>query len=82
MSILEKAKQIVDEDRRKEYGDVKDGFQKIADLWSAYLGTPITVHQVAHMMILTKVARLQHNPSHLDSITDIVGYSLCIEKLL
>jgi len=64
-------------DREKDYGHPAVSFKRIAALWSALLGTPITAHQVAHMMILLKVSRWQSNPDHLDTAIDVVGYARC-----
>jgi hypothetical protein len=32
---------------------------------------------VAQMMALMKIARLENDPSHLDSWTDLAGYAAC-----
>lgn len=36
--ILDKAKDIVTGDRQNAYGEVEDNFERIANLWNAYLG--------------------------------------------
>lgn len=81
MSILEEAEKIVNGQRQQDYGDMRLSFERIAGLWSYYLGTYINPEDVAKMMILLKVSRARHN-NHMDSYVDIVGYVLCIEKLL
>lgn len=81
MTILEDAKKIVDNDRNKEYGDLKPGFERIAAFWEAYLGVSIAHHDVAHMMMLYKIARLQGKPGHYDSLRDVAGFAYCAEKL-
>lgn len=80
-TILEEAERIVGGDRRKDYGDVRESFLRIADMWSAYLGYQITVSDVAHMMILLKVSRNRHALKR-DNLTDVCGYSRCLEMLM
>ncbi len=82
ISMLEEANQIVEGQRNKDYGDINESFTRISGLWSAYTGFTITKYDVAKMMMLLKISRLKHNPLHEDSIRDIIGYSLCYEKLM
>jgi len=81
MSITEDAKELVNGERQKEYGSVQQSFNRIAGLWSSYLGVPINEFDVCKMMILLKVSRAKDN-NHRDSYVDIVGYVECIDKLL
>lgn len=41
----------------------------------------LTEQDHAVMMILVKIARLQHSPEHRDSAVDIAGYTATIERL-
>lgn len=75
-SILDEAKAAVDA-RRPVYGSPKPNFQRIAALWSAYFGKDVSLADVANLMILVKVARLQETPSHRDSWVDVAGYADC-----
>lgn len=81
MTILDEAKRVVDSERAKEHGDVKVNFERVAAFWSAYLGVEIGAHDVAHMMMLFKIARLQGKPGNFESLTDVAGYAYCAEKL-
>lgn len=74
--LLDAAKAAV-ADRGLNYGSPEDNFGRIAKLWAAYLGHPVSTHDVANLMVLMKVARLQNSPTHLDSWTDIAGYAAC-----
>lgn len=82
VKLLDAAKATV-ADRGTAYGGVEDNFGRIARLWSAHLlnrtGTifTFTPDDVAQMMVLLKVARLENQPNHLDSWTDIAGYAAC-----
>lgn len=86
-SILLEAERIVNGQRRGTYGTPENNFQRIADLWNAYLNgkpegaMPITGQDTALLMILLKVARLIESPRHRDSVVDVAGYAACIETL-
>jgi hypothetical protein len=79
--ILDEVRNIVDNDRRKEYGKLNESFVRIASLWSDYLNHNITIFDVAAMMALLKISRLKSNPLHHDSVCDIIGYMYCYDKL-
>lgn len=86
-SILLEAEEVVNGPRAQHYGPPTVNFQRIADLWTAWLnGRPnidadLTPYDVTYMMVLMKLARLQHQPYHRDSVVDIAGYAACAEKL-
>lgn len=73
--ILDKAKEIVNGARQENYGSPESNFQKIADYWTLYLQRHIGPSDVALMMVLMKLARLQNKPDHEDSWIDICGYA-------
>lgn len=45
-------------ERGKDYGSPDTNLGRTAALWSAYLGTPITVEQVCVCMSLVKISRM------------------------
>lgn len=45
-------------ERGKDYGTPESNLGRTADLWSAYLGTPITAEQVCVCMSLVKISRM------------------------
>lgn len=75
--ILARAKDIVSGDRDRQYGSPENSFNRIAQLWQAYLKYPIDSSDVAMMMVLFKIARLRVKPNHEDSWVDIAGYAAC-----
>lgn len=79
MGILEEAKELVEGSRNSDYGDVRQSFDRISGLWSAYLGATVSPEDVAKMMILLKVSRAKNN-NHRDSLIDIAGYVDCLDK--
>lgn len=80
--VLEAAIQTV-ADRGVPYGGVEDNFTRIARLWRTHIlnrfDKPIdlTSADVAMMMVLMKVARLENQAMHPDSWIDIAGYAAC-----
>lgn len=81
-TVLEAAIKTV-ADRGAPYGGVEDNFGRIAALWRVHmknrygLDTEIDASDVASMMILMKLARLENQPRHPDSWIDIAGYAAC-----
>lgn len=74
---LETAKTMVMGQREQDYGSPENNFKIIADLWSDYLGQPITPLDVSMLMILLKVARIKSGGGTGDNFVDIAGYSAC-----
>ena len=80
-SITDEAQKIINGPRRDDYGPVEESFQQIATMWSALFGKEITSKDVALAMICLKVCR-ESGPKHTrDSLVDIVGYTLLLEKI-
>jgi hypothetical protein len=79
--LLEQAASIVAR-RRGSYGQPRDLFKQVATRWSLVLGIKVTPAQAMLCLIDLKVARLAHDPRHLDSITDIAGYAGCLAEVL
>lgn len=83
--LLEEATRITTQDRNKDHGNPEDNFRHIAGFWGTYLTASagheiiLTPQDVAHMMMLQKIARLATNPQHLDSLVDVAGYAACAE---
>lgn len=75
--ILEAARQCVCGDREEDYGSPEDNFARIAGLWSAYLGVPIKVWDVAAMSALMKIGRIGGGQVKLDNWIDLAGYAAC-----
>jgi hypothetical protein len=81
--LLEEAIKITAHDRNKAYGNPEDNFANIAEYWSAYLTQSqkqsiiVSSQDIAHLMILMKIARLATNPNHRDSLVDVAGYAAC-----
>lgn len=61
--------------REDDYGAPEKNLQRIASLWSTYLGTIVRPADVAAMMALLKIARLSQSLDHKDSWLDLAGYA-------
>ena len=79
--ILNKAAKAISGERDKHYGSPEDNFQRIADYWSMYLKGPITKTDVAMMMILLKMARIENDSTYIDNYIDIAGYAACAGEI-
>ena len=80
--ILEAAIKTVCEDRQDSYGMPEDNFAIIAGLWSGYLGdVMLEAEDVAIMMILLKIARIQTGTFKPDNYIDIAGYAACAAEV-
>lgn len=75
IEVLEEAQHLITNDRNEDYGDPSSNFRCIADMWSAYLDHRIEPHDVAALMILVKLSRVQSSPGKRDSWVDIAGYA-------
>lgn len=87
MSILDTANTIIYGDREKTYGDPGRNLRIVADFWMVWLEAKhgikvdLTAEDVCHMMSLLKIARLSNTPGHLDSLTDLCGYTALVERI-
>jgi hypothetical protein len=80
MTILREAEELIRGERAVVYGDAKINHDRIAALWNAYITGKYGVSSLeaidaAIMMMLVKIARLEHTPNHRDSYVDIAGYA-------
>lgn len=71
--------------RPKAYGPPERNFTRISRHWNVYLtgkygagAAPLLdAVDVAAMMALMKIARLEETPDHVDSWVDLAGYAAC-----
>ena len=73
--FLNKAEELINGPRAKEYGPAKFNHERIATIWSVVLGRCVTPEQVVACMIGLKLARLAEDMSKDDSWVDIIGYA-------
>ena len=68
-------------DRSKTYGEPGKAMAAIAARWSLTLGHPVTPAEVVLCMIDLKMVRLAHDPSHRDSLVDVIGYATLMPEV-
>ena len=69
-------------ERGTAYGDAAASMATVAARWSLTLGNPVTPAQVVLCLIDLKLARLAHNPTHHDSIADVIGYAALMSEIM
>ena len=79
--ILESASTITCQGREEEYGSPENNFGTIAQYWSTYTGALITAEDVACMMALLKIARIQSGKTKDDNYIDLAGYAACAGEI-
>jgi hypothetical protein len=79
-AILDHAAEII-ADRRTTYGDPAASMATVAARWSVTLGHPVTPAEVMLCMIDLKLARLAHDPTHRDSVIDVIGYAALLPEV-
>jgi len=79
---LDEAKKTICGERQDVYGSPEDSFAIIAQYWSTYLAArqtdldaPLDSKDVAHMMVLFKMARVQGQAPKRDNYVDLCGYA-------
>ena len=86
-NILQEAAAAVYGPRQSSYGHPRDNFRRTADLWNGYLtatgrDADLGSLDVAHMMVLLKMARLVQSPDHRDSYVDMAGYAATAARVV
>lgn len=85
---LKEAKKVISGRRQDVYGNPEDSFALIAKYWSIYLMTKpvdvvLTPLDIAHMMVLFKLARCSGQAPSRDNYIDIQGYAaIAADRLL
>lgn len=80
--ILQIAEKMVNGDRQDDYGKPERNFERIAMLWTHYLGPDrlqigISPVDVAAMLALLKIARIASGHGKSDNWVDLAGYAAC-----
>lgn len=82
--ILDLAKRCVCGDREQDYGSPEQNFERIAEMWEAYLAGKCTAcdvciqpEDVAAMLALLKIARIASGHAKADNWVDLAGYAAC-----
>lgn len=85
--IARKAAAIVGGERAKQHGNKRDNFDNIAKLWTAWLRINHTLSKdlsgadVAKLMVLLKIARMESGAFNPDDSLDACGYAAIAGEL-
>jgi hypothetical protein len=79
-AMLEHAADILAE-RSKTYGEPRESMSAIAARWSITLGRAVTPAQVVLCLMDLKLARLRCDPTHQDSMIDLIGYATVLHEV-
>ena len=78
---LDTAKELINGNRAKDYGDTRVNHQRIADGWNVIInsawehGDRLEPSHVALMMAWVKISRLCNTIDHEDSWVDLASYA-------
>ena len=75
--VLSEAERCVCGQRENEYGVPEDNFDRIAKMWSAYMGVEFNPVDVSMFMVMLKAARIKSGGGTMDSFVDGCGYFSC-----
>ena len=75
--VLREAERCVCGKREQDYGTPEDNFDRIAKMWSAYMGVEFNPVDVSMFMVMLKAARIKSGGGTMDSFVDGCGYFSC-----
>lgn len=75
--VLREAYKCVCGQREQDYGTPEDNFDRIAKMWSAYMGVEFNPVDVSMFMVMLKAARIKSGGGTMDSFVDGCGYFSC-----
>jgi len=78
--LLEQATRTLAE-RGESYGSPQLLFENVAKRWSLTLGIEVNAAQVVLCLIELKLARLNSNSKHHDSMVDVAGYAEILNEI-
>ena len=68
--------------RRQVYGEPRETFPRVAQMWSGLLGTEVQAWQVPLLMVAYKMLRTSVMPEYSDNSDDIDGYLDIFRELM
>jgi hypothetical protein len=68
--------------RRSVYGEPSESFPRVAQAWSAILGTEVRPDQVPLLLIGYKLIRASECPEYSDNIDDVDGYAKIFREVM
>lgn len=82
--LLKKGIEITDGSRQTTHGDWNAQHKTASELWTAFLGFPVSSHDVCICLNLLKVSRTKHGAFNVDDYLDggvyMMGAAECYEN--
>lgn len=79
-SILEQAQELVNKDRKKQYGNPVKAWRRIAKTASLLTGHNLTPADCIKVLMATKLIREQHSHKR-DNLVDLCGYADILQQI-
>lgn len=79
--ILREGAALVDGSRGQTHGPRERAFVRVAAMWSAYLGYPVSAADVCWMMVLLKAGRAKDGKPVRDHFVDGASYAALAGEL-
>jgi hypothetical protein len=75
-TIIEKAADLITNDRQKDYGDIDTNYEKFAAFLNIFLEDveKIKPSDAALLMVLLKISRMKQGVFNEDTFADAIGY--------
>ena len=83
VNVCQRAATLVGGERAEAYGDMHANMQRVAEMWSSYLGVEGVIRgtDVAVMMAILKICRIRTGSHQQDNFIDLVGYGAIAGEL-
>jgi len=79
-SVLQEAEQLINGERKSQYGHVSASYKRIAQMWGAIIGCSVTPKQALMCMASLKMIREDYAHKR-DNLVDAAGYIGLVEHL-
>lgn len=83
--ILTEALNLITGPRQKQYDHPYQDYSKVVEIFEAFTGHRLTVHEALLFMVSVKMARLrtsmERGEIHHDSLVDALGYLGCLNMV-
>lgn len=85
--ILLQVLDLIEGDRAKEYGPIREDYNKTVALFKLLTGIELTAEQGVTFMVAVKLSRLarilkKEVPLHIDTLKDDIGYTAKLARML
>jgi len=79
-SVLLEAERLVNGERAESYGDMKENWQKVTNVFNALTSRDLTVKESIFFMYAVKLVREEYQHKR-DNPVDLAGYSQVLQRV-